>query len=194
MTSPPAARLARPFVLFAAAVLASVACSSAAAPSASPTAAPSAPAAATPSQPATTNPSPNPDDPVAGPSDPGLGGGAGGDGGDGGKLVIPHPGTTNPHPVAVERIVPRVDGRHVSAKLTWTSGVEPCYVLDSVIVNRDGTAIDVTVVEGTTDPTAMCIEIAMTKSTIADLGELEPGTYTIAATNSQIAPVTITVS
>jgi hypothetical protein len=193
MTSPSAARLARPFALLAAAVLMSAACSSTAAPSASPTAASSAPAATSPGQPATTNPSLNPDDPVAGPSDPGLGGGAGG-GDDGGKLVIPHPGTTNPHPVAVERIVPRIDGRHVTAKLTWTSGVEPCYVLDSVIANRDGTAIEVTVVEGTTDPTAMCIEIAMRKSTIADLGELEPGTYTIAATNSQIPPVTITVS
>ena len=108
--------------------------------------------------------------------------------------MIPHPGTTNPHPVAVESIQPKVDGRRVTAKLTWTSGVEPCYVLDSVIVNRDGNTIEVTVVEGTTDPNVMCIEIAMTKSTIADLGELEPGTYTIAATNSQIPPVTITVS
>jgi hypothetical protein len=40
----------------------------------------------------------------------------------------------------------------------------------------------------------MCIDLAMTKSTIADLGELEPGVYTFAATNSQIPPVSITVS
>jgi hypothetical protein len=135
----------------------------------------------------------SPDDPVAGPSDPGGGGGSNGDG-DGGKLVIPHPGTLNPRPVAVESIVANVAGRHVTAKLTWWSGVEPCHVLDSVIVDRDGSAISVTVVEGTTDPGAMCIDLAMMKSTIADVGELQPGTYTIEATDSQIPPVTVTVS
>jgi len=108
--------------------------------------------------------------------------------------VIPHPGTINPHPVAVESILTNVDGRHVTAKLTWTSGVEPCYVLDSVVVSRYGRAIDLTVVEGSSDPGAICIEIAKTKSTIVDLGELEAGTYTIAATNSQIPPVAVTVS
>ena len=108
--------------------------------------------------------------------------------------MIPHPGTINPHPVSVESIDARADGRHVTAKLTWTSGVEPCYVLDSVVVSKDGTTIDLTVVEGSSDPGAICIEIAKTKSTIVDLGELEPGTYTIAATNSQIPPVSVTVS
>ena len=197
MSSPSTTRFARPVALIAALSFALVACSGAAA-SAPPSSVPSGPAVASPStspdQPAATDPSLNPDDPVAGPSDPGLGGGPGTGSGDGGKLVIPHPGTTNPHPVAVEGIEPKVDGRRVTARLTWTSGVEPCYVLDSVIVNRDGTTIELTVVEGTTDPNAMCIEIAMTKSTIADLGDLEPGTYTIAATNSQIPPVMITVS
>ena len=49
--------------------------------------------------------------------------------------------------------------------------------------------IDLTVVEGAADAGAICIEIAKLKATIVDLGELEPGTYTIAATNSRIPPV-----
>jgi hypothetical protein len=194
MSSPSVARLARPVGLIVAASLAIAACSSAAAPSSAGTSGPSSPASAGPSagasQPATSQPSTNPDDPVT--NDPGLGGGSGS--GDGGKLVIPHPGTINPHPVSVESIDARVDGRHATAKLTWTSGVEPCYVLDSVVVSKDGTTIDLTVVEGAADQTAVCIEIAQTKSTIVDLGDLEPGTWTINATNSQIPPVTITVS
>jgi hypothetical protein len=196
MSSPSVATVARPLVLIVAASLAIAACSSAAAPPTAGTPAPSSPASAgpsaAPSQPATTQPSANPDDPVTSSGNPGLGGGSGS--GDGGKLVIPHPGTINPHPVAVENIDARVDGRHVTAKLTWTSGVEPCYVLDSVVVSKDGTTIDLTVVEGSADQTAVCIEIAQTKSTIVDLGDLEPGTWTINATNSQIPPVTVTVS
>jgi hypothetical protein len=172
------------------------ACSSAAAPSAPP----SAPALSpSPSQPPSAGLSSGPDDPVTQPADPGAGGGSSGSGGiggsgDGGDLVIPHPGTINPHPVSVQSMVTNVDGRHVTAKLTWTSGVEPCHVLDSVVVSRDGSAIDVTVVEGAADANAICIDLAKTKSTIVDLGELEPGTYTIAATNSQIPPVSVTVS
>ena len=200
MSSPSIARFARPLALIVAASLAIAACSSAAAPSSAGTSDPSAPAPPGPSagasEPGTSQPSTNPDDPVTGPSDPGPGGGLGGGSGsgNGGKLVIPHPGTINPHPVSVESIDARVDGRHVTAKLTWTSGVEPCYVLDSVVVSKDGTTIDLTVVEGSADQTAVCIEIAQTKSTIVDLGDLEPGTWTINATNSQIPPVTITVS
>jgi hypothetical protein len=169
------------------------ACSSAAAPSAPP----SAPAVSpSPSQLPSAGPSSGPDDPVTQTADPGTGSGSGGSSGsgDGGDLVIPHPGTINPHPVSIQSIVTNVDGRHVTAKLTWTSGVEPCHVLDSVVVSRDGSAIDVTVVEGAADANAICIDLAKTKSTIVDLGELEPGTYTIAATNSQIPPVSVTVS
>jgi len=182
--------------LIAALALTFGACSSAAAPSAPP----SAPALSpSPSQPPSAGPTSGPDDPVTQPADPGAGGGSSGSGGiggsgDGGDLVIPHPGTINPHPVSVQSIVTNVDGRHVTAKLTWTSGVEPCHVLDSVVVSRDGSAIDVTVVEGAADANAICIDLAKTKSTIVDLGELEPGTYTIAATNSQIPPVSVTVS
>jgi hypothetical protein len=178
----PLGRLALPLALLATLSLAIAACSSGGAASAPPTGSP----------PASKQPNPSdPDASVTGPTDPGTGGGIGG-GGD--NIVIPKPGTMDPHPVSVEAIEPNIDGRHVTVKLTWTSGVEPCYVLDSVVISRDGNDIALTVVEGAGEEGAICIEIAQTKSTIVDLGELEPGDYTISATDSDIPPVTITVT
>jgi hypothetical protein len=170
------ARLALPVALVAMVSLTIGACSSGTATSPPPTT----------DQPAPTDP----DAGVTSPTDPGTGGG--GNAG-GAAIVVPKPGTINPHPVAVEQIEPSIDGRHVTVKLTWTSGVEPCYVLDSVVVSRDGNAIFLTVVEGTGEEGAICIEIAQQKATTVDLGELEPGDYTIEATDSDIPPVTITV-
>ena len=180
MTTTPLARLVFPVALLAALSLTIAACSGGAAATVTPTDAPPA------SQPAASDP----DGSVTSPSDPG----GGGIGGGSDNIVIPKPGTIDPHPVSVEKIEPNVDGRHVTVKLTWTSGVEPCYVLDSVVISRDGNDIILTVVEGRGEEGAICIEIAEQKATIVDLGELEPGDYTISATDSDVPPVTITVS
>lgn len=110
------------------------------------------------------------------------------------KVVVPRPGTLNPKPVAPTLIEPAVDGRHVVVRVSWYSGVEPCYILDSVEVKRDGTDIEITVLEGSGPSDQMCIEIAELKATIVDLGELEPGTYTISAPGGEAPPVTVTVS
>ena len=186
MTDTHVRRLALPLAIVASLTLILAACSSAGA-SAPPGSPSSAPSGAPLEQPGFSDP----DDSVTSPSDPGLGGGGGiGDG----KVVVPRPGTINPRPVSVEKIEPSIDGRHVTVKLTWTSGVEPCYVLDSVIVSRDGNDIALTVVEGSGQQDVMCVEMAQQKSTIVDLGELEPGDYTISVTDSDIPPVTITVS
>ncbi|MFL5727185.1 MAG: hypothetical protein ACJ77F_12690 [Chloroflexota bacterium] len=166
-----------------------VACSSSAAPSPASSASPSA----TTAQGGAGASREDPDTGVGSPSDPGGAGGTGGSSGSDATLLIPHPGTVNPRPVAVEQIAVNVEGHHVTAKLRWTSGVEPCYVLDSVVVSRDANDFEVTVVEGSGDPNQMCIEIAQTKATIVDLGDVEPGTYTISATDSQIPPTTFTV-
>jgi hypothetical protein len=182
MKTTPLARLALPVALLAALSLSIAACSSGAAASPPPSGSPPPSDQVAPS---------DPDGSVSGPSDPGAGGGIGG-GSD--NIVLPQPGTIDPHPVAVEKIEPSIDGRRVTVKLTWTSGVAPCYVLDEVIVSRDGNDIALTVVEGTGEQGAMCIEIAQQKATIVDLGELEPGEYTISATDSDIPPVTITVT
>jgi hypothetical protein len=131
----------------------------------------------------------------------GVGGGAGGavdpapiDPGAGQPaLVVPKPGQLNPRPVAPTTLQASIDGRHVLVKVSWFSGVEPCNVLDSVRFDRSGTTIALTLLEGTSDPNAMCIEIAMLKATIVHLGELEPGTWTIAAADGDAAPLTLTI-
>jgi hypothetical protein len=71
--------------------------------------------------------------------------------------------------------------------------VEPCSVLDSVRVERSGTDIALTPVEGSSDPNAICIEVALLKATIVDLGDLEPGTYRISSPGSDAPPVVITI-
>ena len=119
------------------------------------------------------------------PVDPGTGQAA---------VVVAKPGQLNPRPLPAAVLEASVDGRRVLVKATWWSGVEPCYVLDSVKVDRSGFDIAITLIEGTSDPNAACIEIAMQKATIVDLGELEPGTYTITSPGGDAAPLTVTVS
>jgi hypothetical protein len=119
------------------------------------------------------------------PADPGSGAA---------KLVIARPGQLKPHPVAPTLLEPSVDGRRVLVKVTWWSGVEPCNVLDSVKVDRSATEVVLTLIEGSSDLNAICIEIAEQKSTIVDLGELEPGDHTISAPGGEAKPVTVTVT
>jgi ABC-type transport system substrate-binding protein len=171
------------------AVVAATACASGAAPSSAP------PASATPP------PSAGADLPGGGSgSDPGTGSGGPVDPGpvDPGSgqaaIVMPRPGQLNPRSVGATLLEPSVDGRRVLVKVSWYSGVEPCNVLDSVKVDRGGNEFVLTIIEGSGDMNAVCIEIAQYKATIVDLGELEPGEYTIHATEGEAPPVTVTVS
>ncbi|HEY7132458.1 MAG TPA: hypothetical protein VH440_09415 [Candidatus Limnocylindrales bacterium] len=109
-------------------------------------------------------------------------------------LLVPKPGQLNPHPVAPTALQASVDGRHVLVKVSWYGGIEPCSVLDSVQVERSGNTIVLTVIEGSSDLNGVCAEIAMLKATIVDLGELEPGAWTITAPNGDVAPVSLTIS
>ena len=107
-------------------------------------------------------------------------------------LVRPRPGLGAIHDVGAQRLIVATNGRDVAVQIEWYSGVEPCYALAGVDVTRQGSTINLVVREGTADPNAVCIELAMLKATIVDLGELEPGTYTIHAMGD--APdVTVTV-
>ena len=107
-------------------------------------------------------------------------------------IVVPKPGRLDVHPVGASAIEPRVDGRRVTVKLSWWSGVPPCNVLDSVGEVRTGQQIVLTIREGADQRNVACIELAMLKATIVELGELEPGTYTIAAFG-EVAPVEVVV-
>ena len=191
----------RPLVaLTVAAAIGLAACAGSAAPSESP------PQLASPSIPPGDLPT---DSPAAG--DPGAGGGSAGDPGSGvgvapadpvpldplagqPKLVQPLPGRLNPHPAVPTAIQASVDGRHVLVKVSWYGGVEPCSVLDSVTVVRSGNDIQVTPVEGASDGNAMCIELAVLKATIVDLGDLASGTWRISSPGSEVAPVVLTIT
>jgi hypothetical protein len=145
-----------------------------------------------------------PDEPVdggPGGGDPGLGGDGGGGGGgidpDPGQpqLVVPVPGQLNVHPVAIEELVARVEGRHAVLNAIWWSGVEPCYVLDSVFWKLDPptNTITVSVHEGNGPGDAMCIEIAVQKAVVIDLGDLAPGAYTVTAGDGPAPDITFTI-
>lgn len=111
------------------------------------------------------------------------------------QIVQPRAGLRDVHPVGATRIDALVDGRHVVVRVSWYSGVEPCHVLAGVDVATTGTTITLTVSEGSADPQAACIELAQYKGVIVNLGELEPGTYTIAAGGGgEAEPITITVA
>jgi hypothetical protein len=145
--------------------------------------------------------------------EPGGGGGAVGNPGGGGddpapggggvvpgdgmqpSIEKPVPGQLNPVAASVWKLEPSIDGRHVTVLLSWWSGPAPCSVLDSVDIVRDGSTITMTPREGA-DPAVgnqvACPAIAMLRGTIVDLGDLEPGAYTLIA-HGDLAPVTITI-
>jgi hypothetical protein len=129
------------------------------------------------------------------PSDPGAGSGEPGGGvlPPDASLVFPKPGVIDPQPVTVSGLSAAIDNDHVVVRVEWTSGVEPCYTLAGVDVAQDGDTFTLTVLEGASEPDAICIEIAMFKATLVDLGALPTGTYTIAADPSDAPPVEITV-
>jgi hypothetical protein len=153
-------------------------------PSAAPSGTAGGSASGAPGQADPNTPVGSPADPT--PVDPGFGQA---------KLVIPRPGQLNARPVGVAKLEPAVDGHHVLVRVTWWSGVEPCNVLDSVKVDRSGTDIAIQVIEGSTDAQTICIMIAEQKATIVDLGELEPGTYTVFPDGKgEAKPVTVVVT
>ena len=99
------------------------------------------------------------------------------------QLLVPHPGNLNLHPVSVVRLdLP--PGRHGAVRASWWSGIEPCTALDSVVVRRDRRTIFITVREGTPPGAGniACIDIAVFKATIVDLGAMPRGTYTVRTT------------
>jgi hypothetical protein len=149
------------------------------------------PAPASPSSPPSVAPSPSdlapPDGSVTDP-----GGGVPGDPGGGAKQVSIWPNAKDPHDAVVTAIIPALNGRRLAVQLEWWSGVEPCNVLAGIDVVRNGNAFLLTVKEGVGDPNAMCIEIAELHATIVDLGELEPGTYTISA-KGEALPVEVVI-
>ena len=140
-----------------------------------------------------------PETPVGGGVEPGAGGGGQPPGvaeppGTGQPQVVqPRPGTVDPHEVGITTLLAKVEGRQVLLNARWWSGIEPCNVLDHIAVDRQGDTFTIGLFEGSGDPEAMCIEIAVEKLTLIDLGELEPGTYTIEASSGEAEPISVVV-
>jgi hypothetical protein len=110
-------------------------------------------------------------------------------------VVVPKPGQLDVHPIPAETLAATAAGRRVTLTIDYTSGVEPCYVLDSIVVAvGDGGTFAITLREGRGPGDGVCIEIAESKRAIVELGELAPGTYTISDTTGGAAPITITVA
>jgi hypothetical protein len=71
----------------------------------------------------------------------------------------------NVHPIPWDGAVPDASGRTV--RVNYTTGVEPCNVLDHVAVRYSPTAVTITLFEGS-DPRAAnqyCIDIAVQRAT-----------------------------
>ena len=149
-------------------------------------------AAGTPSvsSPASTSP----DAPVTAPPSDGSGDGTdpgGNVGGDG--LVVPKPGQLDVHDVQADELAARVDGSTIILTITWTSGVEPCNVLDQVVVAKGAGSYAITLREGHGPEEVVCIAIAQTHKTEVSIPTDGPGTYQITDATGGAAPIEVTV-
>lgn len=116
---------------------------------------------------------PAPGDGAGGPADPDTpvdDGGAGApDASAGPARVTPRPGMADVRPRRFEEVEP-LDERTLAVR--FYSGVEPCYVLDRVEVVEAAESVTITLYEGSdpAEPDAVCIEIAVWKEVLVELG------------------------
>ena len=113
--------------------------------------------------------------------------------GGAGDLVVPQPGQLDVRNIPAERIEAAVAGRSVTLRITFTSGIEPCYVLDSVDITRSDASIALTLREGHAPGDNACIDIAKQKHVIIELGELDPGTHTVSDATGGAPPIEVVV-
>lgn len=154
-----------------------VACSTAAAPSALPPAAsppPDAPVTAPPSDPADPSLDPGGID-------------------DGAKLVVPRPGQLDVRDVQADSLTARADGSTIVVTVKWFSGVEPCNILDQVIVTKGDGSYAITLREGHGPEEVACIAIAELHKIEMAIPDVPPGTYQITDATGGAAPIEVTV-
>jgi hypothetical protein len=150
--------------------------------------------AAAPSSPPSASP---PDAPVSAPPSDGTGDGASQDPGVGlgAKPIVPKPGQAiNIRPIAAEQLTARVDGNTIVVKAVWTSGVEPCTILDSIAVDKGDGTYTITLREGNSPQEIACIAIAEQHVTEFEIPDVAPGTWTIADSGGVATPVEVVVS
>ncbi len=113
--------------------------------------------------------------------------------GDGGKLVVPKPGQLDVRTVPADELVARVEGTDIIVTVSWTTGVEPCNVLDQVIVGEGDGSYSITLREGHGPEDVACIAIAETHMTEVVIPSVAPGTYQITDAAGGAAPIEVTV-
>jgi hypothetical protein len=109
------------------------------------------------------------------------------------RLVVPKPGQLDVHPLPAQAFSAVVDGRHLVVTIHFTSGVEPCSVLDTIVVQLGQASFTMTLREGHGPGDAACIEIAESKRAVVDLGDPQPGTYDIVDGAGGAAPISVTI-
>ena len=110
------------------------------------------------------------------------------------RVVVPKPGQLGVHPVPIQTLSATVTGRRVVVTVDYTSGVEPCNILDSIAVTPGAGSFEITLREGHGPENVACIEIAEFRQASVDLGELDPGTYRITDGTGVAAPISVTVA
>jgi hypothetical protein len=164
--------------------LALAACSSGAGASVAPSDPPSDPPAASPSV------EPDPSAAAPAPSD-----GEGAVQPDGARVVVPRPGAAvDVQPIPAESLTASLDGRRLTVAASWWSGVEPCHILDTVVVDAEDGGFAITLREGRGPEDVACIAIAEQHRTFIEFpADLVPGTYTIRDATGGAPPIEVVV-
>jgi hypothetical protein len=113
----------------------------------------------------------------------------------GAKPVVPKPGQAiNAHPVSAESLSARVEGSTIRVTATWWSGVEPCTILDSIVVDKGEGTYTLTLREGSSPQEIACIAIAEQHVTEFEIPNVAAGTWKILDSGGVAPPVEVTVA
>jgi hypothetical protein len=131
-----------------------------------------------------------PDSPVTAPPseepsvDPSVGGA---------KPVVPKPGQRDVHQVPIDALTARAEGTTVIVDPLWTSGVEPCTVLDHVEVTKGDGTLTIALFEGSGPEDIVCVAIAEQHTTRIEVPDVAAGTWKVvdAAGNAPSIEVTV---
>jgi hypothetical protein len=134
------------------------------------------------------------DAPVTAPPSDGTGVNPDPDPGFGAIPILPKPGQAiDVHPVVADTIAARVDGNKIVVTVTWTSGVEPCTILDSIVATKGDGTYTVTLNEGSNPQEIACIAIAEQHVTEFEIPDVAAGTWRIIDSGGVAPPVDVTV-
>jgi hypothetical protein len=134
--------------------------------------------------------------PVAPEPSAGSGDGGGTVAPDGAKIIVPKPGQAiDVQAIPAETLTATLDGRRLTVAATWWSGVEPCSILDSVVVDAEDGGFAITLFEGRGPGDVACIAIAEQHRTFIEFpADLVPGTYTIRDATGGAPSIEVVVS